>query len=250
MGNVPNSTNSTGITAIILAGGKGTRLQSVVSDRPKPLALVAGRPFIEYLLDQLNNAGITHVVISTGYLGEQIRQQLGTTYKKLSLHYSQEDIPLGTAGALRHALPLIPSQQILVLNGDSYCDIDFTKLVASHKTKNALVTMATVAVPEVSRYGSVTTTQDGRIIDFREKGLQTGEGFINAGIYVINKSVVCNIVPDKLISLERDIFPQYLDQAMYGFATNGTFIDIGIPDDYERAQELFQRITEESQGGK
>lgn len=235
-------------TALILAGGKGARLQSVVSDRPKPLALVAGRPFIEYVLDQLANAGIRRVVISTGHLGEQFRRQLGTTYKKLSLHYSQEIVPLGTAGALRHALPLIPSQQVLVLNGDSYCDIDFTKLIASHKTKGALVTMATVTVPEVSRYGAVTTGLDGRITDFQEKGRQTGEGFINAGVYVIDTSVLCKIAPDTMISLERDIFPQYLDRVMYGFATTGTFIDIGIPDDYERAQQLFRRITTEQPG--
>ncbi|MDD2850932.1 MAG: nucleotidyltransferase family protein [Desulfuromonadaceae bacterium] len=229
-------------TAIILAGGKGTRLQSVVSDRPKPLALVCGRPFIEYVLDQLDSFGIKRVIVSTGHLGEQIKTLLGSTYKTLSLHYSQEHVPLGTAGALHHALPFITSQQVLVLNGDSYCDIDFNEFFKRHMLKNALVTIAAVSVPDVSRYGSITSTGEGLIEYFREKGIQVAGGLINAGVYVIERSVLLAITPDRMISLERDIFPQYLHQSIYSYETTGMFIDIGVPADYRRAQLLFQDV--------
>lgn len=228
------------ITAIILAGGRGTRLQAVVADRPKPLALVAGRPFIEYLFDQIGNAGIKCSVISTGYLGEQFQLQFGPAYRALSLRYSQESVPLGTAGALRHALPLVNSQLVLVFNGDSYCDIDIIALLESHISKDALVTISTVAVPDVSRYGAVTTTPEGLVTEFREKGANAGAGNINAGIYVIDKSVLEKLAPDTMISLEKDVLPRYLGKSMYAFPATGTFIDIGVPDDYERAQELFR----------
>ncbi|MEI6828135.1 MAG: nucleotidyltransferase family protein [Desulfuromonadales bacterium] len=236
------------ISTIVLAGGKGTRLQTVVADRPKPLALVAGRPFIEYLFDQLSNAGIKQVIVSTGYLGEQIQRQFGETYSTLSLCYSQECVPLGTGGALRHALPLITSQQVLVLNGDSYCDTDIIGLLESHKTKDALVTITTVAVPDISRYGSVTATQEGLVSDFQEKGIKAGTGFINAGIYVIDTSVLDTLAPDTMISLEKEVLPRYIGKSLYAFASNGTFIDIGVPEDYQRAQQLFQRIAKEQQG--
>jgi NDP-sugar pyrophosphorylase family protein len=241
----PKYSNLSETTAIILAGGRGTRLQSVVADRPKPLALVAGHPFIEYLFRRLSNSGIKQAIISTGYLGDQIRSQFGAAYSSLSLLYSQESKPLGTAGALRHALHLVTSQQVLLLNGDSYCDIDYAELFEDHRVKGALVTITTVAVPDVSRYGSVTTTHDGLVTDFQEKGIQTGEGFINAGVYVIDKSVLAKIAPDTMISLERDVFPLYLAQSIYAYATTGTFIDIGVPEDYERAQQLFKRIKEQ-----
>ena len=235
-------------TAIILAGGMGTRLKSVVADRPKPLALVAGRPFIEYLLLQLSNSGIQQVIISTGYLGDQIREQFGATYCSLSLLYSQESKPLGTAGALRHALHLVSSQEVLVLNGDSYCDIDFAKLLENHRSTGAMVTIATVSVPDVSRYGSVTTTHDGLVTNFEEKGIHAGVGFINAGVYAIDKSLLDKLDPDKMISLEKEVFPMYVAQPIYAYAATGTFIDIGVPEDYQRAQNLFQCTAREQLG--
>ena len=231
-------------TAVILAGGKGSRLQSVVADRPKPLALVAGRPFIEYLFDQISNAGINNAIISTGYLGEQIERQFGATYRTLSLRYSQEHFPLGTAGALRYALHLVTSQQVLVFNGDSYCDIDIKELLEFHFAKDARVTITTVTMPDVSRYGSVTTTNEGLVTDFEEKGIKVGAGFINAGIYVIDTSVLAKVAPDTMISLEKDVLPQYIGESMYAFpSTGGTFIDIGIPSDYKRAQGLFECLV-------
>jgi NDP-sugar pyrophosphorylase family protein len=229
------------ITAIILAGGKGTRLRSVVADRPKPLALVAGRPFIEYLFNQLGNAGINQAIISTGYLGDQIYHQFGAMYGTLSLHYSQELHPLGTAGALRHALPLVASQTVLVLNGDSYCDVDVMKLLEDHKERKALITMTTTTVSDVSRYGTVRMTSEGLITDFIEKGDQAGGGVINAGIYVLSTAILANIAPNMACSLEKDILPGYCGQAMYAHVATGIFIDIGIPEDYQRAQQLFDR---------
>lgn len=227
------------ITALILAGGKGTMLRSVVADIPKPLASVAGKPFITYLFEQLLFAGLKKVVIASGYLGEQLYNHLGVHYKKLALHYSKEPFPLGTAGALRHALPYIEARQLLVLNGDSFCDVNLAALSEYHSQTNAHITLTTVEVPDVSRYGSVHMGSDGIVADFIEKGVQSGRGYINAGVYLLDTSVVEGLDPDTPCSLENDVLPTYCNNGMYSFKTNGTFIDIGIPDDYAHAQQIF-----------
>lgn len=227
------------LTAVILAGGKGTRLKSVVADKPKPLAEVAGRPFIEYILDELNRAGVKRVVIAVGYLAEHVQHYLGDSYKNLNLIYSYESSPLGTAGALRNALPLIESKDVLVLNGDSFCEVNYKYLLESHKKNKAMITIVGVTVENVQRYGTIVTAADGLVTAFQEKGGLSGEGQINAGIYMIDYSVLTDIKPDSIVSLEHEIVPQYTGETLYAFPVSGTFIDIGIPEDYEYAQQLF-----------
>src|SRR5262245_3443761 len=161
--------NLSNLTAIILAGGLGTRLRSVVSDRPKVLARVLDRPFLMYQLDQLAAAGLNYVILCTGYLGEQVKAEFGTNYTGLQLAYSQEQSPLGTAGALQLALPLIHSDLALVLNGDSYCDVDLRSFYSWSIDRMAPGSLVLTHVPDTARYGKVETDTQDRIVQFKEK---------------------------------------------------------------------------------
>src|SRR5215471_9426710 len=180
------------MTAAILAGGLGTRLRSVVADRPKVLAPVAGRRFLAYLLDQLADAGFTEVVLCTGYLGEQVRDAFGEHWRGLHLHYSQEPTPRGTAGALRFALDAIDSREVLVLNGDSFCDVDLRALTAFHQSNDAAATIAVTGVADISRYGAVRVREDSTVEGFAEKG-SSGPGLINAGVYILDRELIASI---------------------------------------------------------
>ena len=170
------------IKAVILAGGQGTRVRSVVADRPKPLAEVMGQPFLKYLLDQLAIWGGYDVVLSTGYLGEQIKVRFGERYNSLCLHYVQEPRPLGTGGALRFALPILTSETILVMNGDSYCHADLAAFYRWHCLRKSDATLLLMLKDDTKRYGTVQVDADGRITEFTEKDQGAGPALINAGI--------------------------------------------------------------------
>ncbi|NLC72084.1 MAG: NTP transferase domain-containing protein, partial [Desulfuromonadaceae bacterium] len=174
----------------ILAGGLGTRLRSVVSDRPKVLAEIGGKPFLAYLLDHLSSFGFGTVVLCTGYLGEQIAQRFGKRYGEMELFYSQESSPLGTAGALRLALPLLKSESALVVNGDSFCDADLRGFWEWHREREADASMLLVEVPDTRRYGRVSVDNKGRVIRFEEKNEEGAPGWINAGIYLIRRRLL------------------------------------------------------------
>ena len=223
------------ITAVILAGGFGTRLRSVISDRPKVLAEICGRPFLSYLFDQLLRFHLSRVVLCTGYMGDRVKETFGDTYKALKIEYSQEPIPLGTAGALRNALSYFISDQILVLNGDSFYSADITSFWNWHTSNDALCSLLLTKVADTSRYGRVENNSQGIILKFDEKRGGSGPGLINAGIYFINKKLIFSIPSKKCVSLEQDMFPLWIGQKLYGFATEGTFIDIGTPEDYAKA---------------
>ena len=227
--------NLSKITAAILAGGLGTRLRSVVSGQPKVLAKVNGRPFMAYLLDQLSQAGVKKVVLCTGYLGEQVEATFGKSYNGLALSYSQEQSALGTGGALRIALPLLKSEPVLVLNGDSFCQADFIYFLNQHITRKATASLLLTEVPDIGRYGSVQLSMDGKIISFEEKGEKTGTGIINAGVYLLNYTFLESIPKNTNVSLEHEMFPFWINKGLYGFRSKGNFIDIGIPQDYAAA---------------
>ena len=148
------------VTAVILAGGLGTRLRTVVVDRPKVMAQVANRPFLSYLLEQLNSAGVHRAILCTGYLADQIRDHYGFEYKHLSLSYSQELIPLGTAGALRYAWPMIKTPEVLILNGDSFCDINLNSFYEFHMGKKALASICLVKADDTRRFGRVDMNEE------------------------------------------------------------------------------------------
>ena len=172
--------------AVILAGGFGTRLSHVVSDVPKPMAPVYGRPFLCYLLDRLIDAGIGRIVLATGYKHECIEDYFGTEYRGVEIVYSQETTPLFTGGAIRQAADKIQSDDFVVLNGDTLFDIDLTKLYDFHIKNHANLSIALRHVTDTSRYGSVACTND-HIVAFSEKTESLGAGDINGGIYAVNR---------------------------------------------------------------
>ena len=230
------------ITAVILAGGLGTRLRSVVTDRPKVLVPVQGKPFITYLLDQLAKVGIEDVILCTGYLGEQVKAALGNTYGSLRLVYSQEKELLGTGGALRLALPLIKTDPVLIMNGDSYCEADLQVFCRQHQATHADVSLLLVPLPDTRRYGCVEVKENGCILRFKEKGQSTSAGWINAGIYLLSRVFLHTIPAGQAISLEKEVFPAWIGRGLYGFPSSGSggrFLDIGTPEDYAIAEEFF-----------
>lgn len=234
----------TDITAAILAGGLGTRLRLVVADRPKALAKISDRPFLTYLLDQVITAGIQHVVLCSGYMGGQLKDTLGNSYGPLQLTYSQESEPLGTAGALRLALPLLQSDPVLVMNGDSYCQADLPQFFAWHQTVNADASLYLIKVSDSKRYGRVHVNENGHILRFEEKGQKADPGWVNAGVYLLSKNFVADIPTGRVVSIEKEIFPRWIGQAFYGYCGSGHFLDIGTPESYAQAEVFLGQIEE------
>lgn len=231
------------IVAIVLAGGLGTRLRSVVADRPKVLAEVRGRPYLAYLLDQIAATGIKIVVLCTGYMGEQVQDIFSNTYKSLRLVYSQESSPLGTAGALRFALPLLESDTVLVMNGDSFCETNFEAFWTWHCAWDADATLRLTKVADARRYGRVQVDVSGRVLRFDEKSDTSGPGWINAGIYLLKRRLLETLPVNKVISLEREIFPAWIGRGLYGYRSEGRFLDIGTPESYVIAEQFFVSET-------
>ena len=231
-----------GLTAIVLAGGLGTRLRPVVADQPKVLAEVGGHPFLKYLLDQLVEWRIQEVVLCTGHLGEQIEARFGADYRGLRLRYSRESSPLGTAGALRLALPSIQSDPVLVLNGDSYCGADFAAFWRWHCLQQSTATVLLVNKPDTRRFGSVQVATDGRILRFEEKRESAEPGAINAGVYLIARERLQSIPTAKPVSLEREMFPAWIGGDFYGYLAAGPFLDIGTPESYAAAAAFFAKV--------
>ena len=231
------------VDVVILAGGQGKRLRRVVNDRPKVLATVDGRPFIFYLFDQLCVLGVRQVTLATGYLGEQMESALGVTYKNLSIQYSMEDEPLGTGGAVRKASDVTHGEWALVLNGDSFVDIDFRDFLAVHQTRQQQISIAVVTVNNASRYGSLAIGSEGKITAFNEKKMDRSElpGPINAGVYLIHWSLLRALPDHTQCSLERQFFPSQIAKGIYGYRTKGKFIDIGTPETLAKASDFFRR---------
>ncbi len=226
-------------TPLILAGGLGTRLRPALADRPKVLALVNGRPFLSYLLDQQVDAGMREVVLCIGHLGELVVQAFGDAYRGMVVRYSKESKPLGTGGALRHALALVRSETILVMNGDSYCDIDLKSFIDWHIEKRFGASFVLAKVDDVGRYGSVGIDGDGRVLSFEEKSTNRGLGWINAGIYLFERATLSSMPEGGSISLEREVLPRLVKKGFYGCCCHGEFIDIGTPESYRLAGEFF-----------
>ncbi|MBQ9473210.1 MAG: nucleotidyltransferase family protein [Bacteroidales bacterium] len=233
--------------AIVLAGGFGTRLQHVVSDVPKPMAPVAGRPFVEYLFDQLVHYRFDHIVLSTGYKHEAIEGRFGTAYRGMELTYAREETPLGTGGGLRNALQFCREETVTVLNGDTLFLVDHESLSEFHRSHGGDLTIVLRQVGDTSRYGSVAVDGDHRIVSFTEKGAAQGAGLINGGIYAVNRRLLLPYPVGQKFSFEKDVLEsRYRDIPFYAMPCNGYFIDIGVPDDYRRAQSELQSLLQQS----
>jgi len=231
------------VTAVILAGGLGTRLRQVVSDQPKVMAQINGKPFIAYLLDQLVAAGIGRVIISTGYMADIVEDTIGARYNGLHVDYSREETPLGTAGALKLAEQIVDSEYCLVMNGDSYTEFDAISLFISHKQKNANITILVKAVSNTSHFGTIQMNKQNEIIKFMEKESSTNIGLINTGIYIMKTSTLQKIPNKTPCSLEYNFFPAMIGKNIYGNETEGNFIDIGTPESYAQAEAFFEQTS-------
>ena len=228
------------LTPVILAGGLGTRLRSVVGDCPKILALVNNRPFLSYLLDQLLCNDFSHVILCTGHGAGQVSAAFGNVYKGLTIEYSLEAKPLGTGGALRNAIPRIKTNNILVMNGDSYINVDLKTYIEWHFQNQIDVSLLLTQVSNTSYYGSVYVDKNGLVKQFVEKNEATTLGWINAGVYILNKSLISQIPAGESFSLEHDFFPKLVGKGLHGFQCNDSFIDIGTPESYDKADQFFK----------
>lgn len=231
-------------TAIILAGGFGTRLQSVVTELPKPMAPVNGTPFLDYQLNYLRFYGIKRVIFSLGYLPEKIETHYKTNYRGIEISSVTEKEPLGTGGGIRFALSKCSDAMALVLNGDSFFDINLADFYTQHLNQKAQISLSLRTVSDSSRYGTIETNAEHRIISFKEKSGTAKEGKINAGIYILDKDLYLKNTPASTnFSIEKDFFEKQLNNLIIkGFEFKGYFIDIGIPEDYTQAQHDFKEF--------
>jgi len=230
--------------AIILAGGFGTRLQTVVSDVPKPMAPINNEPFLNYVFDYLKHYHIEHVVLSTGYLADKISEYYKNDYQGIKISYTKEETPLGTGGGIRLAMEKCYTKQVLVLNGDSFFDVNLNQYFNQHTSFHSDCSLALRKVENAARYGTIKLG-DGFIKAFKEKDSIEKEGIINGGVYIINRELFLNKTDVlKPFSIEKDFFETRINELnLMGFEYKGYFIDIGIPDDYKKAQDDFKRFA-------
>lgn len=223
--------------AIVLAGGFGTRLRQVVADVPKPMAPIAGRPFLEILLGSLERKGFARVVLSLGFMAEKISDHFGARFAAMDVAYVVEDAPLGTGGAIRLALEACTQDHVFVFNGDTYLDLEVQSLEQRWQAKRHQVVVGR-QVPDTTRYGRLVV-DGGCITGFAEKGI-SGPGLINAGCYVLAADALARFPLNQPFSIETDyLVPEVTSGTVDVFVTEGMFIDIGIPEDYARAQTLL-----------
>lgn len=225
--------------AIILAGGFGTRLRSVIQNVPKPMAPIHDKPFLAYLIDYLIEQGINEVILSVHYLREQIEAYFKDNYQGARIAYAVETEPLGTGGAIKHAFSLIKNTEpVFILNGDTFLKLDYQKMFAQHQQQKSELTIALREIQDCTRYGSVSL-QENRIIAFKEKG-EHASGWINAGVYLTNKNIFEKYPLPNRFSFETDFLFPYIQQLKpHAFCVNDFFIDIGVPEDYQRAISSF-----------
>lgn len=225
--------------AILLAGGLGTRLRSVVKDRPKPMALIEGKPFMEYVTQELVACGIRDIIFAVGYKGSMVEEHFkdgeGFGFRAF---YAYEETLLGTAGAIKNAGALVTEERFYVLNADTFYQMDYTRLIAQMDGQSLDMALVLREVPDVSRYGQAVLDGEGILTGFNEKTEERRPGAINGGIYLMNRSLLEEI-PEGKVSLEQEMIPRWMEEGkrLGGFVNDGYFIDIGIPEAYFQFQE-------------
>jgi D-glycero-alpha-D-manno-heptose 1-phosphate guanylyltransferase len=231
------------VDALILAGGLGIRLRSVVSDRAKPVADVGDQPFVLWMMRHLARSGrISRFIVCSGHLAHTVRSALGDCVGRVPVQFSEEPEPLGTGGALRLAVKAFRVKgPAVAINGDSYLGIDFNRMLKAFEPPKTDCMLALAHVDSTRRYGRVEAEQ-GRVMQFCEKGIE-GPGWVNAGLYLLSPSGCSRLAasPEKF-SIEQDLFPASLAaKELSAYASRARFIDIGVPGDYELAQRMFRR---------
>ena len=239
-----NTTNEvTNTEVIILAGGFGTRLQSEVAHLPKPMAPIAGRPFLTYLLDSLANQGTRHVIITVHHMAAKI-MALGSHYKGMAITYSIEKTPLGTGGAIIQALKKIKGKNALVINGDTYLDLDLRSILRNFKESESGMMIAVTKVAHCNRYSTIRINSKKEIIGFDLPNEEKSEGLINAGVYVISKKIFNGFHFPASFSFEVDFLSPYIKKIrVLAYQCDGYFVDIGVPDDYRLADRQIPNVV-------
>jgi NDP-sugar pyrophosphorylase family protein len=227
------------IDVVILCGGQGMRLRPITKNQPKVLVDVGGRAFLDILICNILQYGVKRLILSVGYLKEQIIDHFKNNITNYRVEFSEEEIPLGTGGAVKRARHLVKSNSFLVMNGDSFCKVDLTKFYSFHIKQRAVLSMVLVRSRQTDDYGMIELDDSYRVKSFREKAESRGSGLISAGIYLMKRDIFSLMPDDEVFSLEYDFFPKVLDNECYGFVYEGELIDIGTPDRYERAKKLF-----------
>ncbi len=229
------------LDGVILCGGLGTRLRSAVPDRPKVLAEVGGRPFLEILLAELSRRGVRRFVLCAGFRSEALVAAAGALERFGEIALSVEPMPLGTGGALRHALPQLRSDPFFALNGDSICPVALGEMLELHRRRAAEATLAVVPAAEGEGFGSVRLDAGGALASFDEKAPTPRGGYHNAGVYLLSRALI-EALPDAPLSLERDVFPTWVGRRAYGYVHRGAFLDIGTPERFRAASALLAEL--------
>jgi len=228
------------VDVVILCGGMGTRLKAIVDDKPKPMAEIDKRPFIDILIGHISTFGFQRFILCAGYKAESIQEYYKNKKCRVEILIEKEQELLGTGGAVKNVRPLIGSNPFLVLNGDSFLDMDLCKFIEFHLGKKALLSIALINAKDTKSYGSIETNSSDRIVKFCEKEEKSQESMINAGIYLFNREIFSLMPSDKNFSLEYDFFPKIVGREFYGYLAKGFFIDIGTPERYMQAKQLLK----------
>ncbi len=226
--------------AIVLVGGEGTRLRPLTLTVPKPALTLVDRPFLAYMIEWLAGHGVTEVVLACGFLPGVLREALAGEEERagVRIRYAVEPEPRGTAGAIRFAAEELGDDlddRFLALNGDVLTDLDLTALLRAHEEHRARATLGLAPVEDSSAYGLVRTAEDGEVLEFTEKTGEEAPGEINAGMYVLERSVLDLIAPGREVSIERDVFPRLVGEGLFGLRLDGYWMDIGTPERYLQA---------------
>jgi NDP-sugar pyrophosphorylase family protein len=238
-----NDISEASLDAIILCGGRGTRLAAVLKDVPKPLAPVLGRPFLDHVITALSAGRVVgRVILTIHHLADQFIEHYEHCPPPLPIKFVREPSPLNTGGAIYNALPSTAGESVFCLNGDTLVGADLSELLCLHKQHPPGVTIGLVKVPDVSRFGRVDLSDDGRVVAFREKASSDGEGLINAGLYVIDRAALGHWSGEP-VSFETEILPNLAAAGrLYGVLLPGPFIDIGVPETYAEAESFVRNL--------
>ncbi len=227
--------------AVILAGGKGTRLKDVVSDRPKPMALINGKPFLEYLIRYLASYNIEHIILATGFMHQMVEEHFGNSYCGIKITYTREGQPLRTGGGIANALKYTTQEHVLILNGDSFFQADLRVFAAFHLDTDSDLSIALKPMKNPDRYGTVTLDGD-KVTAFHEKQ-HCQQGFINTGVYILRKNTLFQLHLPEKFSFEKDFMEPFANRLRFnGFQAEGYFLDIGLPKTYQLAQSQFKQL--------
>lgn len=234
------SVNTANIDVVVLCGGMGTRLKGILGDNPKPMAKIDERPFLDILVGYTATFGFKRFILCAGYKAESIQEYYKSKKSRVEILIIEEEELLGTGGAVKNAEALIQSSPFLILNGDSFFDIDLCKFIDFHLSKKALLSVALISAKDAKDYGSIEIDSLDRVVRFSEKEKAGRGSLINAGIYLFNSEVLSLMPSNKKFSLEYDFFPKIVGREFYGYLAKGLFVDIGTPERYIQARQLLK----------